>query len=260
MNNKRVLRPGTWLAAAGLVLGISAAQAAPTLYRGLDNLDLSGGGAHPTADAARAQFLAAVGAVAVQSFERAGDGIAVGAVPASFMVGSTSVSFSTAGAGVREIAADPGAFSTFATQGSQFLYALVAAGGTFYTMEFDMPTAGLGFYVTDPNDWFGNDLASTVLQVSLVHANNDVETVDLLDNISASQVRNGSVAFFGAVDLANPIVGFSILNPLALPGEDALGLDQLTLAQASAVPEPATLLLAGGALFAASRRQRARHA
>ncbi len=258
MNNKRVLRPGTWLVAASLVLGISVVHAAPTLYRGLDNLDLSGGGAHPTADAARAQFLAAVGAVAVQSFERAGDGIAAGAVPASFSVGATTVTFSAPGAGDRRIVNGAGDFSTFATDGSQFLYALVAAGATFYSMTFDTPTAGLGFYLTDANDWAPSDSAPGVLLARLEHADGQVEFVDVMEGANAGQVVNGNVAFFGAVDAANPIVGFSILNPVTLPGEDALGLDQLTLAQS--VPEPATLLLAGGALFAASRRQRARHA
>lgn len=262
MNNKRVLRPGTWLVAASLVLGVSMAQAVPTSFTGLDNTNLSAGGLHPNADAARSDFLVAAGPVAVQGFE----GMPAGPVPSSFSVGARTVSYTGMATDYEKVTVGAGGFDTFATAGTHFLEALTDSGATYFTMLFDQAVTAFGFDITDASDWIGTQVAATlvvdVLQVS------GTTSLSLFPGTSASAIVTGNVGFFGVVDTADPILGFSIRNPIevarALPAgsanEDALGLDQLTLAQAAAVPEPATLLLAGGALFAASRRQRARHA
>ncbi|WP_284619211.1 hypothetical protein [Aquabacterium humicola] len=243
---------------AGLVAAALAAgaQAAPTVYFGIDNATILPGGSHPVADAAAAAFAAAAGPLATESFE----GFATGALPASFTVGTVDVGFTNQATQYTQIATGVGTFSTFATDGTQFIDSLSDNGSTYFTMAFGSALPGFGFYLTDASDWLGTTSPLASLQVHLMHAQGET-VLDLLD-ISPSQVVNGNVAFFGVLaDPANPITGFFITNPALNPDEDAIGLDQLMIPQA-AVPEPATWALAPVALLAlaASTRRRGRRA
>jgi hypothetical protein len=242
---------------AAALCAAAGAQAAPVVFFGLDNANLSGGGPHPNADAAQAGFAAAAGPLAQQSFERAGEGIPAGAVPASFAVGARTVSFAGAATDYSQVTNGLGTFTTFATHGSQHLEALTDPGTTYFTMDFDQPVGALGFYLTDVNDWLGTTPPTFSLQIHLVR-DGGTEVLDLMQGIPPSQVSDGNVAFWGVVDAADPIRGFFITNPAGNPAEDALGLDQLMLAQpGGVVPAPAPwLLLAALPLAAAATRRR----
>lgn len=244
------------LFAAAVVVG-AAAQAAPVYFFGIDNTNLSGGGAHANADAAHAAFAAAAGPLAQQSFERAGDGIPAGAVPASFAVGARTVAFSGdgGGAGYQQVTNGVGSFDTFATHGSQHLEVLTDPGRTSFRMDFDAAVSALGFYLTDVNDWLGSQGALS-LQVHLLRAGGGETVLDLVTDPAPAQTVNGNVAFWGVVDIAEPIVGFFVANPAGNIGQDALGVDQLMLAQPAAVAAPAPWLLLALLPLAAARRRR----
>lgn len=236
--------------------GGAPAPAAPMVFFGLDNSDLSGGGASPVSDAAQALFAAAAGSLAMQDFES----LSLGPVPASFAIGGVTATFSSAATGYSVIASGVNAaYSTFATGGSRYLDSLSGNGSAYYTIAFDRPVAALAFYVSDISDWAGSPGPIPNLQINLTQVSGGT-SLDLANGVDATTIVNGSVSFFGVVDFANPITAFSISSPVGIPDADAIGLDDL---QVAAVPEPSqTLLMIVGilALIAyevARRRSRA---
>ncbi len=242
------------LAVALLCSGM--AQAAPTVYAGLDNQNLAGGGPRPNSSAAHNAFVTAAGPLAQQGFEAA-EGFATGAVPGSFAVGSVGVSFTNQASNYSQISSGIGSFNTYATEGSQHLESLTDAGTNFYSMDFDAGVHALGFFLSDPSDWIGATGPLPGLQLTLFRAGGGSTVLELLPGIDVSTLVDGNLAFFGVVDSSEAILGFSISNPLVLSGADALGLDQLLLGQAAhAVPVPASLSLALGAALAACGARR----
>lgn len=233
--------------------GIPAAEAAPVVYFGLDNADLSGGGAHPNADAAALAFAGASGPLAVQGFE----GFALGTVPASFAVGGTNATFASHATDYSQISTGVGTFSTYAGSGSRYLESLSDNGSTYFEINFDQPLRALGFTLTDPSDWFGTTGPIPGLTLNLFQGGGTI-AIDLLDGLDASTLVNGSFAFFGVVDATTPITGFSISSLATLPAGDAIGLDDLriSLASSSSVPEPGALGLVAIALLGAAAVRR----
>ncbi|MBX3667142.1 MAG: hypothetical protein KF778_01975 [Rhodocyclaceae bacterium] len=237
----------TTLAGACMAATFNAA-AAPVVYFGLDNLNLSAGGAAPNAAAAAAAFAAAAGPLATQNF----DAMSLGAVPPGFNIGTVAATYTDSASDYSRISAGVGTFSTFPISGAQYLEALTNSGSTYFSISFDRPLSALGFYITDASDWIGTGGSIPNLSVALSEVSGG-SVLQLMGGLDPNTVVNGNAAFFGVIDTANPITGFSISNPAGVPDKDAIGLDNL---QVAVVPLPSTAaLLALGLLpFAWSRR------
>lgn len=231
-----------------LIMAAPLASATPTVYLGLDNANLSGGGARPNADAAAASFSAATGATAAQDFESFA---APSAVPSSFSIGGTTASFTDTSSDYAQISAGVGTFSTYPTSGSQYLESLTLNGTAYFSVAFDHGLKALGFYITDASDWFNTAGPIPNLQVTLHQASGDV-ALDLFAGLDPATVNDGNVAFFGVVDASDPIDGFSISNPAGVPDKDAIGIDDLqvaTFSSPTAIPSPPVgYLMAAGLL------------
>jgi hypothetical protein len=67
----------------------------------------------------------------------------------------------------------------------------------------------------------------------------------VLPGVGVTTIRNGSILFFGVVDMASPFTKVTVINPvsgLGGIGTDGIGFDDLTIAHA-VVPEPASNVL-----------------
>ncbi len=252
---------GRALVAAIVMTAVSsAAQAAPVVFAGLDNHDLSNGGAHPNSDAALAAFATAAsaeGGLAVQNF----DGLALGAAPAGFAIGSINATLTATATSYTNIASGVGGFTTYPVSGKRFLDSLSDRNTTYFSVSFDHAVSGIGFHITDASDWSGDPRPTTNLVITLKYQNANVD-LKIFDGTSASTMVNGSFGFWGVVDTASPLLGFSITNPAGNPGADAIGLDNLSVALVktpTTVPVPASLPLllsaVGGMTGLARRRQ-----
>lgn len=240
-------------AAIALSLGLAgqATSAAEVIFEGVDNLNLSGGGAHPLADAAEAAFAAAA-VLAVQDFES----FATNSLPGSVSIGGINASLvSSATDGSRIASNGGGGFDTYPVSGSQFLFSLSDAGTTFFGFTFDVAVIGFGFHITDASDWAGDSRPTDNLVINLVRASGTT-SVELFANVPASSLVSGNFGYFGILDADDPFLGFSIAGATINPDEDAIGIDNLAVAIAP-VPVPAGAWLFGSALagLAAARRR-----
>lgn len=250
------------LAAALLMAMVSGtAGAAPLVFAGQDNFNLTGGGLHPNTDAAQAAFIAAAiaeGGVAVQNF----DTLSLGAAPASFAVGSITASLTATATDHTTIANGVSQFDTYAVSGTRFLDSLTDRNTSFFSITFSEAASGFGFHITDASDWLGNGNPSTNLVVTLKYAGGD-ETRKIFDGTAASTMVSGNLGFWGVVDSVDPLLGFAIANPLGNPDRDAIGIDNLSIAlvkPTTAVPVPGALVLllsALGGMLGVSRRRSA---
>ncbi|MGE0388115.1 MAG: hypothetical protein AB7Q97_25600 [Gammaproteobacteria bacterium] len=240
-------------AIAAVVGGAFALAAAPagatSVFFGLDNSDLSGGGARPNATAAQAAFALAAGALLTEDFEST----AVGPVPSSFDIGGVTGTFtSTATSYSRIFAGVEPSYSTYPASGTHYLDSLTQRDSTYFTVDFDTPLRALGFYITDASDWAGSPPGTIAnLQVTL-YRGTDTEVLDLFGGLDVTTVVNANFAFFGVVDAGAPITGISIANPASNPDADAIGIDDVQIAPVP-LPPAAALLLPGLALL---RRRR----
>lgn len=221
------------------ILVIALAASAPALaatFTGLDN-NLTATiplGVHPNADAARDAFVVAAGgtaAVRLKDFEE----LSTGAVPGSLdFGGGLQASFTSLSTGATSLAAGTGAFSEFPISGTKYISSLTVQNTSFWSMTFNQPLTAIGFYATDPSDWARYTETIPSLQVVLTGSGGSV-TYDLTPGVDPTTIENGSVAFFGVVDVANPFTQITLRHPAHLQTEDAVGLDNL---MAVAVPEP----------------------
>lgn len=246
-------------AAALCALLCAPAQAAPTVFFGLDNANVAAGAARPVSTTTAAAFAAAAGPLAQQNFEGAAF-VAGAAVPDSFAVGSVGVSFNASATDGVRVGSGVNAFSAFGSDGGQYIDALSNAGSTYYSFSFDQGVSALGFYLTDLSDWAGDDRTATGLELVLLQGA-DETVIPLVDPaVRVNDMVNGNLVFVGVVDAGKAITGFRIVGSALNPDEDALGLDQLMVAPRdvdSPLPLPATgwMLLAGLALAGITRRR-----
>ena len=253
------------LLAACLLGAAGPAQAAPTVYFGLDN------GAFPNpaplSTAARDQFVAAAGAgnLTTQDYESAAVG-ELAALTTGVLANGVGVSItrSVSGADSRlRITQGNGAFDTFATSGRQHLEMLSDQGSTYFTATFDTPIDGLGFYLTDVSDWIGTPGPVGHVFAVLTTVDNATLEFDLTPGLDPTTLVSGNRAFFGVLESSARFTSFAIRSDAGIPGGDALGIDDFMVALApNGVPEPGTTALAGLASLAllagsAKRRRRA---
>ncbi len=242
------LDPARYFAACALLAAVFSAQAAPVVYQGVDNANLSGGGAHPLADAAEAAFAGAA-TLSVVDFES----FATGTLPASVDFGSITAALSSSATDSTAIASVNGGFDTYAASGTQFLFSLSAAGTTYFTFDFSAPVAGFGFHLIDASDWASDSRPADSLIINLFRAGGTT-SLELFGDVPANVLVSGNFGYFGILDAADPFLGFSISGAAINPDSDALGLDDLAIAP---VPLPAGAWLFGtGLAMLAARRRR----
>jgi hypothetical protein len=131
-------------------------------------------------------------------------------------------------------------------------------GTTYFTVDFASPIDGLGFFVSDIADWFGETGPLAHLQAVLKTTDNTTLELDLTPGQQPTDLVSGNMAFFGVLGQGTRFTSFAIRSPASLPGGDALGIDDfMVVLQPNRVPEPAGLGLAALALagLAWSRRR-----
>ncbi|MBK6660718.1 MAG: hypothetical protein IPG43_22465 [Proteobacteria bacterium] len=252
-------RTAAWLMGAlvGMAWVEGAALAAPVVFQGLDNRNLTGPGSHPNSDAAQAAFAAAAlaeGGMAVQDF----DSLALGAAPASFAVGTVSAALTATATTPPLPPAER--IDTYPVSGARFLDSLTNRNTTFFSVTFSEAVSGFGFHITDASDWVGNPNPSTNVVVTLQYETGTV-TRKIFDGTQASTMVSGNLGFWGVIDSAAPLTGFSLSNPAGNPDRDAIGIDNLSIALTKPdtpvpLPTSALLLLPAFALVAGIGRRR----
>jgi hypothetical protein len=254
--------------ALALVAGVGPAAGQSTFYGFTNNLTgvfpLS---LTPEVTAARDSFVAAVGASNVRSQNF--DGLATGAVPSTigFGTGLTATFVSTAvsdgvNPGQSLITSGVSTFQEYPTSGSNYLSSVTNQGTTFWTMTFSQAIGAVGFYMTDPSDWFASAPAGAIPALRIL-AEGSFGTVSapLFSGLDPAEVRNGSLGFFGIVATgSNSFDRISIEHPSHPFSGDAIGIDDMMVALAVPVPvpEPETwaMLVAGlGVLLLRWRRK-----
>jgi len=205
--------------------------------------------------------LAAGASVHVQDFE----GFAAGAQPTALTIGTVTASLEALANPSGTYTTPPMSihnsvhpvYSTYPTSGTRFLDAVTRTDSAFYRMTFNTPLRALGFYHTDASDWIGTGTGTLPpLKVELATSSGATIQLDLTEGVDPLQTRNGGLGFFGVALLNDTITKFTLLHPAhSFGGEDAIGLDDLTV---SPVPEPSTwlTLLAGLGVLAGLRRRR----
>ena len=231
----------------------------PLLFSGVDNSTFPS--PRTNADAARAAFVAALGAspVITQDFESAALGNFAPLSTGPFANG-VGVSLANTATDFLRITDSVGAFDTFASSGSHYIEALSDPGSTYFTATFDTAVRGIGFYVTDASDWAccGGQVIGK-LKVVLTTAGGSFE-VDLISGFEPTDLVDGNVAFFGVFDAQDPFTSIAIRSAANIPDEDAIGIDDVMISLQQ-VPAPATLslslfVLLPGMSLLYSRRQR----
>lgn len=256
----------SWLATLPLALfflGTAAPSAAQSTFYGFTN-NLSGTfplPLSPEVTAARDSFVAAVGAANIRAQDF--DTLATGPVPANLPFGAgLSAAFvsSAVGDGTNVgqsiIASGVSAFQEYAISAPNYLSSVTNQGTTFWTMAFSQPIVAVGFYMTDPSDWFaGGPSAGQVppLRIAL-EGDSGSMSFALFTGLDPSEVRTGSLGFFGVIDTTRPFDRVSIVHPAHAFAGDAIAIDDMLVA--TAVPEPGVwALLAAGLGLIMLRRQ-----
>lgn len=240
----------TTLLVAALALQSAVPAVAASVFKGLDlnptdSVPLT---VHPNADAAQANFIAALSGAPTQQLDF--EVLAAGSVPGTLSFnGALQASFtdfasygSTIESGIAQtidLNAPPARipFFGFPISGSMSLASTTDAGESFWSMTFIQPLSALGFYLTDPSDWIGSAGPLPPIQIEVATSSGTTVYSLLPDGTDAANVVNASVGFFGVVD-ASGITGITILNPASVPGRDGVAFDDFIAV--TAVPEPQT--------------------
>ncbi len=231
-------------ALAAILLGVdSPARADFATFFGIDQ----GDGIVPTTPvdslAARNAFVGALTGVGVENFESQ----ALNAFPTALTFAPTSITATASTTDSSNNFVTNGTpFETFATSGTQFLFeAGNGTQGLNATLTFSAAVAGVGLYVTDLGDGI-----SPANQVELVLTLSDGSTETFTTNVGGDNT-DGNLLFFGVVS-SDPALKIAsvLIQSTNTTGGDALGVDDLTIGVAAAVPEPASLALLGAGVLA----------
>jgi hypothetical protein len=234
---------------AVLMMG-SMPASATTVFAGHDDNDGAVMSSSPVAAAANAAFLADLTDIRSASFEGSGAGARPAAITFEGTAGSTDAVLSGAafvmGSAPRS---SPYASGTFATDGSNFLQLEQSS----FTINFDQPVSGLGFYAID--------VESDALAI-LTLASGDTETYSFDSLFNSANAGSGSIDFLGFTSL----LGIRSLTLSHAAMSDTLGFDDFQIGssnvlQAAAVgevPETATwaMFIAGFGLVGSAMRRR----
>lgn len=211
-----------------LTIGLpTSGQAAIQTFYGLDG-GAGNGGAHPNSDAARSQFLAALGSYAVgtQDFESLpGNGFGLIGQSVAFPNISATGLFGQSG-GIGNAVVEDNLSPEFPISGSNYLYTVIGPNRPFFEISFSEPVFGLGFYGVGVSDYFGFP------GVTPEYVNLDGGSPIGILNVDPATVPNSSVNFFGVIS-STPFTTVRFYNPG--PSGDSIGIDDLTIA--TAVPE-----------------------
>jgi len=224
--------PARWIRclsiAAALFLLAGYAEAGIVTYSGQDDGALIGG-PFPLSTAAQTSFMAAasgLGPISTITFENlalgfyspiaAAPGVSVTLAAPNYGDGFSGISTTTYG-NLYGFNVTPG--------GSKWL----GSPGGAATFAFSSPTQSFGLWLTGVQTVFTSTFTLTFFDGSS-------ETLSLPINV------DGGAAYFGFTDAGALISSITITNQ----SNDAWGIDDVTYS--SAVPEPSTLLLLGGAL------------
>jgi hypothetical protein len=242
--------------AAGIaaVAFAAPASAIPMVFFGLDNVNTSANPAlRVNSTAARDSFVGTVGAgtIVTETYEAA----ATGFLPQNFagtLVNGVGVTVTHDAPNVvngnfsnyLRITEGIGAFNTYATGGTRHVEAVRTQGNTYFVATFDQGVRAIGFDITDVSDWIGTPGPIPPLEAVFTTVSNATVVLSLTQGLDPTTLVDGNVAFFGVFDALDPFTSFSIRSSANGPGGDAIGLDNVMIS-ARAVPEPATLALAG---------------
>jgi hypothetical protein len=257
------------LAAAALMLGSFAAQAAPLTFFGSD---AGAGGKFPTdatnpAVAAQAAFEAQVAVTKSEAFTSSSAGSIRGAANSTPIFGGgagtlTQVDPNTDASNLLGAVIKSGneAFGRFNTTGGSASGAWIETDWTF-TVNIGERVGAFAFFGTDFGDFDGG------LAIELFDGANSVATNVFLDNGQpfVTGPGSGSLLFFGYVADVGKLFDRIEFRISQAGGFDTLGFDDLRVGHLRApptgtVPEPGSLALAGLALFAAGWARKARAA
>lgn len=226
------------------VAGLSAAQAAPVVFSGID----SNGSAStplattPNSDAARSSFFLNLSGVGTETFETQTTGsssplaISFGAAGTATLLGGGTV-----------VAVTPGTTNGFGRYSvpspttSKYWETSAGNAGNF-NISFSSPIAAFGFYGIDIGDFSGT------LTLALTDTSNNV--TNLAVPAAAVGVADGSVLYFGFYDLAAQYT--SIAFNTTTGSGDVFAFDNFSVGSAQQVvpaPEPVSLAVLGTGLL-----------
>lgn len=235
--------------AAVVALGfIVNATAAPLTFfgedRGVFAQDGSVIGTFPNSMNAQTGFLANLVGVGTETFESFADGTAT---PLALIFPGAGTATLAGGGAVDD---DPGTGQN-AISGTNWWR---TGANNNFVITFNAPVAAFGF--------FGIDVGDLGAQLTLTLANGAPVAIDIphtLEPGGPSSGQNGSVIYFGYIDVANPFTSVTFTNVGGM-GDD-FGFDNMTIGSVQQVvpaPEPSVLALLSLALLGLgfSRRRR----
>lgn len=232
----------------GLILGVVTASSQASIYFAEDINQFGGTarGSRLQSDASHLQWSSQFSTIGTESFESRPVG-ALTMFPVHQFVGSQVNGFITNFAGgpaphVEEILGTGVFDGMYPTDGNRYLRTGYVGTNTAvahsFLLDFDRSVDGFGLYFTDIES------SSPIVTVFFAAGG----TQDF--NLNTTQNHSGNIGFWGYADPLHPITSVALRN-FGSSG-DHVGLDYL---QVGLVPEPLSMLVLSGSLFALGKRR-----